>query len=58
MALEPVPTDIPAQGGVARMSDPEKIVETGSAEHGRAAAIVEATTHYNDPHPLNLGRRR
>ncbi|MDI9601892.1 MAG: pyridoxal 5'-phosphate synthase lyase subunit PdxS, partial [Acidobacteriota bacterium] len=27
MALERVPADIRAQGGVARMSDPEKIIE-------------------------------
>src|SRR5439155_23098004 len=31
MALESVPADIRAQGGVARMSDPEKIVEIKEA---------------------------
>src|SRR5688572_5361490 len=31
MALERVPADIRAQGGVARMSDPEKIVEIQDA---------------------------
>src|SRR5204862_8180366 len=31
MALERVPADIRAQGGVARMSDPEKIIEIKEA---------------------------
>ena len=79
MALERVPADIRAQGGVARMADPDEITEiqeavsipvmakcrighfgadgvfvgSGIFKSGdpdlRAKAIVEATTHFNDP---------
>ena len=40
MALERVPADIRAQGGVARMADPKKVMEirkTVSAESARSA---------------------
>src|ERR687889_257197 len=51
MALERVPADIRVQGGVARMSDPEKIVEIQEAvtipvmAKARIGHVVEAVRH-------------
>ena len=55
MALERVPADIRAAGGVARMADPSKIEEIQAAvtipvmAKARIGHLVEATTHYDDP---------
>jgi len=59
MALERVPADIRAQGGVARMSDPKMIKEIMAAvtipvmAKARIGHFVECQVHYL-AHPVHL----
>ena len=61
MALERVPADIRAQGGVARMSDPdlidgiiEAVSQTALARRGPLVRLLRLAGHAPEPHSLEL----